>query len=71
MNEQLNDIMAATVTLILIGLGVYLLTNAAELELRGILAESTAKLVGWLFVGYGLLRGWLVYRRIVRRRNDE
>ncbi len=63
--------MSAVVTLILIGLGVYLLTSAANLELRGILAESTATLAGWLFVAYGVFRGWLVYRRIARRRNEE
>lgn len=71
MNEQINDAMACLVTLILIGLGIYLLTNTAALELGGTLSESTATVVGWLFIGYGLLRGWLVYRRIRRRRERE
>lgn len=71
MNEQINDAMAGLVTLILIGLGIYLLTNTAALELGGTLNESTATVVGWLFIGYGLLRGWLVYRRIRRRRERE
>lgn len=67
MNEQVNEVMAGLVTLILMALGVYLLTNAAALELGGTLSESTATIVGWLFIGYGLLRGWLVYRRVQRR----
>lgn len=71
MNEQINDVMAGLVTLILIGLGVYLITNATDLEVGGTLSKSTATIVGWLFIGYGLLRGWLVYRRIQRRRGRE
>lgn len=71
MNEQVNDVMAGLVTLILIGLGIYLITNAATLEAGGTLTESTATVVGWIFIGYGLLRGWLVYRRIQRRRDRE
>lgn len=70
-NEQLNDIMAGMVTIILIGLGIYLISNAATLEMGGTLSESTAQIVGWLFIGYGLLRGVLVYRRIQRRRGRE
>lgn len=71
MNEQINDVMAGLVTLILIGLGIYLLTNAATLELGGTLSATSATVVGWLFIGYGLLRGWLVYRRIRRRHGRE
>lgn len=71
MNEQVNDLMAGLVTLILIALGIYLITNGAVLESGGTLTESTATVIGWLFIGYGLLRGWLVYRRIQRRRDRE
>ena len=70
-NEQVNDVMAGLVTMILIGLGIYLLTNADILDAGGTLNRSTAIIVGWLFIGYGLLRGWLVYKRIRRRREQE
>ena len=71
LNEQINDIFAGTVTLILLGGGVYLVTNGEDLELRGVMAESKARLAGWLFIGYGLIRAWLVYKRITRRREDD
>lgn len=68
MNTQINDVMAGTVSLCLIGLGAYLISDAYNLGLRGQLTENTARIMGWLFVAYGLLRGWLVYRRIRSRR---
>ncbi|MCY7351517.1 MAG: hypothetical protein LH606_12775 [Cytophagaceae bacterium] len=69
MNTQINDIMAGTVSLVLLGLGVYLISDAYNLGLRGQLTENSARIMGWLFVAYGLFRGWLVYRRI-RNRQD-
>lgn len=69
MNTQINDIMAGTVSLVLLGLGVYLISDAYNLGLRGQLTENSARIMGWLFVAYGLFRGWLVYRRIRNRRD--
>lgn len=70
LDKQLNNLMAGTVSLILIALGIYLITTAPELELRGVLTESSARILGWMFVGYGALRVGLVYRRI-RKQRDE
>ncbi|MBC7892365.1 MAG: hypothetical protein H7Y12_09145 [Sphingobacteriaceae bacterium] len=71
LDKQLNNLMAGSVSLILIALGIYLITSAPELELRGVLTESSARILGWMFVGYGALRVWLVYRRIRKQRDEE
>ena len=71
LDKQLNNLMAGSVSLILIALGIYLLTSAPDLELRGVLSESSAQILGWMFVGYGALRVGLVFRRIRKQRDEE